>query len=59
MILILVAISIIIEHFALSAGRWAYNDFMPIIPFLSVGLTPTIELGLLGYLSFKLEENLL
>lgn len=51
-------LSIAIEYYALSTGRWAYNSFMPIIPFLQIGLTPTIQLGLLGYLSFKLEEKL-
>lgn len=51
-------ISISIEYYALGAGRWAYNSMMPIIPFLLVGLTPTIQLGILGYLSYKLEEKL-
>ncbi|MEX2014036.1 MAG: hypothetical protein WD896_01630 [Parcubacteria group bacterium] len=46
-----------IEWYALSTGRWAYNSYMPIIPLLSVGLTPTIQLGLLGFLSFKIEER--
>ena len=44
-------IAISIEWYALSAGRWAYNDLMPIIPFLNVGLTPAIQLGILGYFS--------
>ena len=45
-------ISVIIELYALHAGRWSYNEYMPIIPVLSIGLTPTIQLGLLGYLSY-------
>ncbi len=49
-------ISIVIEYYALSTGRWMYNSLMPIIPLLGVGLTPTIQLGLLGYLSFKSQE---
>ena len=53
-----VVISIIIEYYALSTGRWAYKDLMPIIPFLGIGLTPTIQLGLLGYITFKLEESI-
>ncbi len=48
------AIAIAIELLALSAGRWAYNDLMPIVPFLKVGLTPTIQLGLLGYMTYKI-----
>ncbi len=49
-----VIIAIGIELYALHTGRWSYNQYMPIIPFLSVGLTPTIQLGLLGYLSYRL-----
>lgn len=49
-----VLIAIFIELYALHTGRWSYNEYMPIIPFLSVGLTPAIQLGLLGYLSYWL-----
>ncbi len=45
--------AIALELFALSTGRWAYNDFMPLIPLLQTGLTPTIQLGLLGYISVR------
>ena len=45
-----------IEWYALLTGRWAYNVYMPIIPLLSVGLTPAIQLGLLGLLSFRIQE---
>ena len=49
-----VAIAIAIELYAIQTGRWAYNEYMPLIPLLYVGLTPTIQLGLLGYLSYQL-----
>lgn len=51
--LIIVAsiISILIERYALSVGRWSYNSMMPIIPFLEVGLTPTIQIALTAILS--------
>lgn len=49
-----ILVAILIELYALNTGRWAYNAFMPIIPILGVGLTPTIQLGLLGYLSYRL-----
>jgi len=52
-------VAINIEWWALQTNRWSYNVYMPIIPFLSVGLTPAIQLGLLGYLSFKIQEYLL
>jgi hypothetical protein len=47
-----------IERWAVSIGRWAYNSYMPIIPLFAVGLSPAIQLGLLGYLSFRVEEYL-
>ncbi|MFZ2149736.1 MAG: hypothetical protein WAV15_01080 [Minisyncoccia bacterium] len=51
-----VIISIIIEFYALSTDRWVYKDLMPLIPFLNIGLTPVVQLGLLGYATFKLEN---
>ena len=49
-----ITLAIFIEKYALSTARWAYNPFMPLIPILNVGLTPTIQLGLIGYLSYRL-----
>jgi len=46
--------AIIIEWQALAIGKWAYTASMPLIPLLNTGLTPTIQLGLLSYLIFKL-----
>lgn len=43
-----------IELYALQSARWAYNDSMPIIPLLRVGLTPTLQLGLLSYVIFRM-----
>lgn len=51
-----VAAAIVLEWFALSTGRWSYNELMPIIPVLKTGLTPTIQLGFTGYIAFKLSE---
>lgn len=50
-------IAIIIEQFALASYRWQYNQFMPIIPILLTGLTPTIQLGILGFLSYKITDR--
>jgi len=55
-ILIGFIIAICLEWWALGTNRWAYNEYMPIIPWLSVGLTPAIQLGLLGYISFRIQE---
>lgn len=49
-ILIGVVVAIAIELYALEVHRWAYNDAMPIIPFLNIGLTPTIQLAVTGYI---------
>lgn len=54
-----VILSVLIEIWALNIGRWSYNEYMPIIPYLSVGLTPVIQLGLLGYISFKIPDHFL
>ncbi len=43
-----------IEIYALYSGRWAYNSYMPIIPLLRVGLTPTVQLGILSYAIFRM-----
>ena len=52
-----ICLSIAIEWYALGTGRWAYGEHMPMIPFLNVGLTPAIQLGLLGYISYILAEK--
>jgi hypothetical protein len=43
-------LAVIIEIWALKTGRWTYSPLMPIIPFLGTGLTPTIQLAVIGYL---------
>ena len=52
--LIGVLAALAIEWQALSTGRWAYTEAMPIVPLLGTGLTPTIQLGLLSYVVYKL-----
>jgi hypothetical protein len=39
--------AITLELYALNTGRWAYTDAMPLLPFVHVGLTPSIQLALL------------
>ena len=51
-----ILVALIIEWRALGTNRWSYNFLMPIIPFLGTGLTPTIQLGFLGYLTYKLQK---
>lgn len=38
------ALAILIERYALITNRWAYNDLMPIIPILNVGLSPILQM---------------
>ncbi len=53
----LVVISVLNEQLALQTGAWKYNSLMPVIPLISAGLTPTIQLGLLGYITYRLAKN--
>ncbi len=46
-----VLIGICNEWYGLNTGRWVYTSTMPIIPILKTGLTPTLQLGILGYIS--------
>lgn len=57
-ILIGFVLSVGIEIWALNTARWSYNEYMPIVPVLSVGLTPIIQLGLLGFISYKIQDHL-
>ncbi len=49
-----VVVAVTLEWYALGTGRWAYTELMPVIPLLGTGLTPTIQLGLLGYGALKM-----
>jgi len=44
-------IAVGIEWRAVLFGRWAYNDAMPLLPYLKVGLSPIIQMTLLLPLS--------
>jgi hypothetical protein len=46
--------AVLIEWYALGAGRWAYGEHMPIVPIVETGLTPTVQLALLGYITYRL-----
>lgn len=50
-------LSIFIEKWAFVTDRWVYADSMPIIPLLNTGLTPTIQLAVLGFISFLIVEK--
>jgi hypothetical protein len=48
--------AVIIESYALGTGRWDYGSNMPLI--FGLGLTPLIQLGLTGYVTFLLANSL-
>lgn len=48
-----ILIAYIIEVYALNTGRWEYNQLMPIVPLLKVGLSPLVQLSITGYFAFK------
>jgi len=52
--IVTVSFAILLEIYALDTGRWAYNAWMPIIPIFNVGLSPSIQLGVTGFLAYKL-----
>jgi hypothetical protein len=37
--------------------QWQYNQLMPIIPFIQTGLTPTLQLGILGYVAYRIANR--
>ncbi len=41
------ACAVAYEWYSLATGRWSYNDRMPIVPVLAVGLWPVLQLMLL------------
>ncbi|OGT97097.1 MAG: hypothetical protein A2X80_14205 [Geobacteraceae bacterium GWB2_52_12] len=42
----------IVEHAALTAGRWSYSERMPVMPWLGAGLWPLLQMALLPSLTF-------
>ncbi|MDA1335222.1 MAG: hypothetical protein O2794_04440 [bacterium] len=48
-----------LEVFALITSRWQYKSSMPVLPILKVGLTPIVQLPLIGYIVFWLVETIL
>lgn len=58
MVLVALVFAAGLEIWALQTGRWEYRDVMPIIPIIKTGLTPTIQLGLLGYISVMISKIL-
>ncbi len=52
-IIIGIIVAIILEKWALGTNRWVYKEIMPIVPILNTGFTPTIQLGLTGFITAR------
>ena len=54
--------AIVAEMRHLSAGNWAYDESMPLLPVVNVGLSPVLQFMLLPvliyYLSYKMKKNI-
>ena len=48
------AMAVIVERVALAFGRWNYNEHMPVIPGLDVGVLPILQLTVLVPLSYAI-----
>jgi len=46
-----------LEWWALETGRWEYTVAMPLIPFLAVGLSPTVQLAFTGWLALLIARK--
>ena len=41
----------VVERFAIATGRWAYNELMPVLPLVNVGLWPVVQTSVLPVLT--------
>jgi len=39
--------AVVVERVALAEGRWTYNDLMPLVPMIDVGLWPVAQMTIL------------
>ena len=46
------AVAALVEHAALTAGRWSYTERMPVVSVLGAGLWPLLQMTLLPPLTF-------
>ena len=51
-------IATLIEKYAIATDRWQYNELMPIIPVLNVGLSPILQLIILPPLTIILAQKI-
>lgn len=51
--------AVAVERFALETGRWTYNELMPIVPFVNVGIWPLAQMVVLPPLTLYLVRMVL
>jgi hypothetical protein len=58
---LIVAIALLVqgtgEWVAITTDRWGYNQYMPVVPGLGVGLTPLLQMPLLILITFWLAQR--
>ena len=54
-----ILIAIFIEINAISIGRWAYTSYMPLIPFINVGISPVLQMMILPLLTFSIVDRMI
>lgn len=47
-----IAIAVLIEHYAVATGRWAYTERMPLLPIVHVGLVPMLQMVIVPAVAF-------
>jgi len=48
--------AVALELIAVATGRWTYNDLMPLMPVIGVGLWPVLQMSVLPVLSVRLSD---
>lgn len=54
-----VVITIFIEHYSITTGRWEYADIMPIIPIIGVGVSPLLQWIIVPLLTLNLSRRMI
>lgn len=48
----------LIERSALATHKWTYSPLMPLVPILTVGLSPFLQLALLAFATYTIVQKL-
>lgn len=59
MLIIGLFLSLLIENYAISIGRWSYTSINPLLPFTNISIIPILQLLILFPLSFSISGIIL